>query len=277
MTGRLEGKIALVTGSTSGIGRATAKLFAEEGAKVVVTGRRRNLGEEVVSEIESAGGVAVYCEADLSQSEKARDLVRFTVEAYGRIDVLVNNAMSHIVPWGGGERPGLLSTSDDDWDVMMTVGVKSPFIACQEAIPQMVRQGGGSIINISSIRGLVAMRNGGAYDVAKAGIVNLSRQVTVDFGRHGIRANTISPGWIQSDEAHRQFEEDPASTGNSLIPQPIRRPGRYVDIAHAALFLASDESTFVAGANLLVDGGLLAQNGFDIRRATLEAEGQSTA
>ena len=277
MAGRLEGKIALVTGSTSGIGRAAAKLFAEEGAKVVVTGRRRNLGEEVVREIESAGGVAVYYEADLSQSKETRDLVRFTVETYGRIDVLVNNAMSHIVPWGGAEGPGLLSTSDDDWDVMMTVGVKAPFIGCQEAIPHMVRQGGGSIINISSIRGLVAMRNGGAYDVAKAGIVNLSRQVTVDFGRHGIRANTISPGWIQSDEAHDQFEEDPASIGNTLIPQPVRRPGRYIDIAHAALFLASDDSTFVAGANLLVDGGLLAQNGFDIRRATLEAEGLSSA
>jgi NAD(P)-dependent dehydrogenase (short-subunit alcohol dehydrogenase family) len=159
---------------------------------------------------------------------------------------------------------------------MMAVGVKSPFIACQEAIPHMVRQGGGSIINISSIRGLVAMRNGGAYDVAKAGILNLSRQVTVDFAQHGIRANTISPGWIQSDETHRQFEEDPASLGGALIPQPVRRPGRYVDIAYAALFLASDESTFVSGANLIVDGGLLAQTGFDIRQATLEAERQSS-
>ena len=277
MSARLDGKVALVTGSTSGIGRATAKLFAKEGAKVVVTGRRRKLGEEVVGEIESAGGIAVYYEADLSESQKTRDLVRFTVETYGRIDVLVNNAMSHIVPWGGVEGPGLLSTSDDEWDVMMTVGVKSPFIACQEAIPHMVRQGGGSIINISSIRGLVAMRDGGAYEVAKAGIVNLSRQVTVDFAQHGIRANTISPGWIQSDETHRQFREDPASLGGALIPQPVRRPGRYVDIAYAVLFLASEESSFVSGANLLVDGGLLAQSGFDIRKATLEEEHQPRA
>ena len=267
--------MALVTGSTSGIGRATAKLFAEEGARVVVTGRRRKLGEEVVAEIKSADGTAVYYEADLADSQKTRDLVRFTVDTYGRIDVLVNNAMSHIVPWGGAEGPGLLITSDDDWDAMMIVGVKAPFIACQEAIPHMVRQGGGSIINISSIRGLVAMRNGGAYDVAKAGILNLSRQVTVDFARHGVRASTISPGWIQSDEAHDQFSEDPASVGNTLIPQPVRRPGRYIDIAFAALYLASDESTFVAGANLLVDGGLLTQNGFDIGRATLDAERQS--
>ena len=275
MSGRLEGKVALVTGSTSGIGRATAKLFAEEGSKVVVTGRRRNLGEELVGEIESAGGIAVYYEADLSQSQKTRDLVRFTVDTYDRIDVLVNNAMSHIVPWGGAQESGLLNTSDADWDTMMAVGLKSPFIACQEAIPHMVRQGGGCIINISSIRGLVAQRKGGAYDVAKAGILNLSRQVTVDFGQHGIRANTISPGWIPSDETHRQIEEDPSSMGSKLTVQPVRRPGRYIDIAYAALFLASDESTFVAGANLLIDGGLLAQSGFDIYDTTLEAERQS--
>ena len=111
MSGRLEGRVALVTGSTSGIGRATAKLFAEEGAKLVVTGRRRELGEELVGEIESAGGIATYRQADLSQGQNTRDLVRFTVDTYDRIDVLVNNAMSHAVPWGAGQGSGLVDTA----------------------------------------------------------------------------------------------------------------------------------------------------------------------
>jgi NAD(P)-dependent dehydrogenase (short-subunit alcohol dehydrogenase family) len=262
----MQGKVVVITGAARGFGRAIAERMGSDGCRIVAW--------DVAPDAEQP---AAHVERmDVSDPESVETATRNTFAAMGRIDVLVNNAMSHTVPWGGAQGPGLLNTSDDDWDVMMAVGVKSPFIACQEAIPHMVRQGGGSIINISSIRGLVAMRNGGAYDVAKAGILNLSRQVTVDFAQHGIRANTISPGWIQSDETHRQFEEDPASLGGALIPQPVRRPGRYVDIAYAALFLASDESTFVSGANLIVDGGLLAQTGFDIRQATLEAERQSS-
>lgn len=274
MSERLQRTVALVTGSTSGIGQAIAKLFAEEGAKVVVTGRRRQLGEELAREIESAGGTATYYQADLSRSQHARDLVQFTVATYGRIDILVNNAMSHVVSWGAGQGSGLVDTSEDDWDTMVGVGLKSPFIACQEAIPHMVRQGCGSIINISSIRGLIAQRKGGAYDMVKAGILNLSRQVTVDFGQHGIRANTISPGWIPSDETHGRLEEDPNYLGSKRNVQPVGRPGRYIDIAYAALFLASDESTFIAGANLVVDGGLLTQSGFDVHDAALESERQ---
>ncbi len=261
---RLQGNVALVTGSTSGIGRATAMLFAQEGAKVVVTGRRRELGEQVIGEIKSAGGEASYLQADLDQSQAARDLVRFTVDTYGRIDILVNNAMSRAVPWSSSEGVSLVDLKEKDWDAMLAVGLKAPYITCQEAIPHMIRQGKGSIINISSVRGLFAGRNGLAYDVAKHGLLGLSRQVTVDYGRYGIRANTICPGWITSDQMHQRIKEDPNYDRTRVTLQPVGRPGRYIDIAYVALFLASDESSFMAGATLVVDGGLTVQTGHTI-------------
>jgi NAD(P)-dependent dehydrogenase (short-subunit alcohol dehydrogenase family) len=143
---RLEGKVALITGSTSGIGRATAKLLAAEGAHVVITGRRVDWGESALGEMKSAGGTAVYFQADLADSQAVRDLVRFTISSYGRLDVLMNNAYSH-------QEASLLDMTEANWDRYMAVMLKAPFIACQEAMPQMLRQGRASIINVSSVQG----------------------------------------------------------------------------------------------------------------------------
>lgn len=252
MAKRLEGKIALVTGSTSGIGLAIANLFSEEGASVVLTGRRRALGEQAETFIRSAGREASYFEADCSQMETVRSVVRFTLKNYGRIDVLVNNAVS----WTTARDTPVTCLKEEDWDYSMAVGLKAPYVACQEAIPSMVMHGGGSIIMMGSVRSFLAFSGGFAYDIVKAGLANMARQLTVDFGRHGIRANLLCPGWIATDAQ----DPDPAAREKAAVMHPVRRAGLPMDVAHAALFLASDEASFVAGAVLVVDGGLTVQS-----------------
>lgn len=266
---RLAGKVALVTGSTSGIGRATVELFAVEGARVVVTGRRRELGEEIVRKIKSAGGEATYFQADFESSQAVRETVRFTVEHYGRIDVLMNNAMSRVVSWRDGRTT--IELSEEEWDRMLAVGLKAAFIACQEAIPHMVRQGGGSIITIGSIRSFLPQRRGLAYDVVKSGLINLSRQLNIDYGPQGIRSNLLCPGLIiDHPEYAERLVSDPLLRPKIELLQTVGRPGRPIDIARSALFLASDESSFIAGAVLLVDGGHSVLSGHEIQPALEE-------
>ena len=263
MGDRLAGKVAVITGSTSGIGRGTAVFFASEGAKVVLVGRRRYLGEEAAAEIRAAGGEAAYFQADFETSGPVRDTIRFALDTYGRIDVVMNNAMSHVIPWGDGK--SAVEMTEDEWDRMMAVGLKASWITCQEAIPSMIEQGGGSIINIGSVRTFISQRRGLAYDTVKSGLIQLTRQVNVDFGRQGIRANLICPGWILTDPARAErVRNDPADRIKWEKLQTVGRAGWPIDIAHAALFFASDESTFVAGATLVVDGGMMCLSGFEV-------------
>ncbi|MGA8212741.1 MAG: SDR family oxidoreductase [Candidatus Sulfotelmatobacter sp.] len=256
MCKRLEGKVALVTGSTSGIGLATANLFSQEGARVVLTGRRRNLGEEAVRGIQSAGGEAGYFEADFSEMEAVRRAVRFTLDSYGRIDILVNNTVS----WATAREMPITRIREEDWDYALAVGLKAPYVACQEAIPAMVRQGSGSIIMMGSVRSFLAFSEGFVYDIVKAGLVNMARQLTVDFGRQGIRANVLCPGWIVTNPNEPETKHhDPIYQVRAKIMQPAGRAGIPLDVARAAVFLASSDSSFVAGAMLVVDGGLTIQ------------------
>jgi NAD(P)-dependent dehydrogenase (short-subunit alcohol dehydrogenase family) len=252
MTGRLAGKVAVITGSTSGIGRATAELFAQEGARVVVNGRRRELGQEVVAGIRAAGGEATYCYADVEVSTELRALIDDAVSTYGRLDVLMNNAY-HVTQGSAVE------IEEQDWDADMAVLLKAAYLGCKYAIPEMAKGGGGSIINISSVHGVLAARRYVTYETAKAGLINMTRQVAVDFGHQGIRVNAICPGWIIVNRTEEWVKGHPERIRHAEVIYPVGRPGWPIDIARAALFLASDESSFITGHALMVDGGLTAQ------------------
>ncbi len=252
--GRLSGKVALVTGSTSGIGRATAVLFAQEGARVVVSGRRAELGAEVVGEIAAAGGEATFLRADLSQSDQVRGLVKDTLAVYGRLDVLMNNAFHFPVHDGS-----VTEIEESAWDQIMGLALKAVFLGCKEAIPAMIRGGGGSIINTSSVHGVLAARHSATYETAKAGMLNLTKQIAVDYGQQGIRCNAICPGWIVVEHSDTFLREHPEIMTRVKAMYPLGRPGYPIDVARAALFLASEESSFVTGDALMVDGGLTIQ------------------
>lgn len=254
MAGRLQNKIALITGSSAGIGRATAELFAAEGATVVVNddGRRPELGPQVVETIAASGGRAVYCRADVSQSDQVRALIDFALDEFGRLDVLMNNAFS-------GRSQSTLEMREADWDAVYAVTVKACAIACQAALPAMIEGGGGSIINVSSVHGLLAGRQNAPYNAFKAALVNLSRQMAVDYGVHNVRVNALCPGRIITEAKTVMLNQHPEEERRQQFVYPLGRPGTAREAAQAALFLASDDSSFVTGHALVVDGGLTAQ------------------
>lgn len=252
MSSRLAGKVALITGSTAGIGLATARLFAREGAQVVVNGRREDRGREIAAQITNAGGNAVFRRADIENMDEVRDLVQFTVESFGRIDVLMNNASFNA-------RGTTVELDETGWDKSVKAMLKAPYVACREAIPHMIRNGGGSIINISSVHGVLGGPRRHVYAVAKAGLINLVRQMAVDFGPQGVRANAICPGRILVEKLEAPLREQPEMANKMREVYPLKRLGKADDIAFAALYLASDESAFVTGTALMVDGGLTCQ------------------
>ena len=264
MPTRLAGKVAVVTGSTSGIGRATAELFAQEGAQVVVSGRRRELGQEVAAGIRAAGGEATFCRADVTVPEQIRALVRHAVETYGRLDIMMNNAWS-------GSFGTILEVTEEAWEAGLRSTLTSVFLGCKYAIPEMLKVGGGAIVNVSSVHGLVAARRYLPYEAGKAGVINLTRQIAVDYGRQGIRANCICPGQIIVERGAEWARQNPNRVRQAAATYPLGRPGRAEEVAQAALFLASDESSFVTGHALVVDGGLTAQLGSTVATTILEA------
>ena len=254
MLQRLQGKVALVTGSTSGIGRATAMLFAQEGARVIVSGRREDLGGQVVAEIRAAGGEGSFFAADLSQGEQVGALVDSVLAACGRLDILVNNAFSF--PASDGT---VVDVEERAWDQIMDLALRSVFIACKRAIPPMIQGGGGCIINTSSVHGVLAARRSAAYETAKAGLIHLTRQIAVDFGAQGIRCNAVCPGWIILERSEEYSQAHRGHLRRAQAMYPLGRPGYPIDVARSALFLASDESSFITGQALIVDGGLTIQ------------------
>ncbi len=253
MTQKLEDKVALITGGTSGIGEATARLFAREGARVVITGRRVELGERVVSEIRSGGGEAIFIAADVTRVEDCRRSIDETIVAFGCIDILFNNA--GIVTRGTVEE-----TSEDDWVQTFDVNVKGTYLMTRLALPIMRAQGGGVVVNNASDWGIVGGPGYTAYSASKGAVVLLTKSVALEVARDHIRVNAICPGdtyverW-HTDERHTgvlSFEEELHAMGNDL---PIGRVGTVEEIARSVLFLASDESSFMTGATLIVDGG----------------------
>jgi meso-butanediol dehydrogenase / (S,S)-butanediol dehydrogenase / diacetyl reductase len=240
---RLQGKVAIVTGGGSGIGRAICKHFSGEGASVVVADIAAERGEEVAAEI---GGRAVQADVTV-----AADVSRI-VEAAGPVDVLVNNA-------GGGMNDDLLDIDEEAWDADMALNLKSAFLCTKAVLPQMTERRRGAIVNIASVNGMAFFAND-AYSAAKAGLLQLTRSTAVRYGRFGIRANAIAPGTIRTPLWQERVDKEPAIFERLVSWYPLGRVGEPEDVAAAAVFLASDEASWITGEVLRVDGGLLAGN-----------------
>lgn len=250
---QLEGKVALITGAGSGIGRQSALLFAREGAKVVVADIKDETGEETVRMIRDAGGEAAFVHADVSKAADVQHMIAFAEERFGKLDVLFNNA--------GIFHPRDVSVVDTDeevWDLVIAVNLKGVFLGCKYGIPALLRAGGGSIINTASFVALMgAAVSQIAYTASKGGVLALTREIAVEFARKGIRANALCPGPVQTPLL-AELLSDPAKRQRRLVHIPMGRFAQAEEIARAALFLASDASSYMTGAALVVDGGITA-------------------
>ena len=249
MSGRLEGKVAIITGAGRNIGKAMAQRFAEEGAAVVVADNHEGRATDVAGSIAQAGGRALALVVDVSHEDEIAATVQRTVHEFGRLDVLVNNVAMTV------NKP-VLETTIEEWDLCMAVTLRSAFLGIKHGARAMIAAGnGGSIVNVASTSGHRGSKSKFAYAVAKAGVLNLTRAAAVDLAEHGIRVNTLTPTQTGSPVGQ---EDDVPDRGVKPGGIPIGRFGRPPEQAAAALFLASDEASFITGADLVCDGGLLA-------------------
>ena len=248
---RLEGKVALITGAARGQGAAEARLFAQEGAKVIVADVSDPEGIAVAAEFAEAGGDAIYVHLDVTDESEWEAAVQSAITSFGKLDILVNNA-------GIWRRGHVMETSSEQWDDIMDVNAKGVFLGTKAAIPEMRKAGGGSIVNISSTAGLVGSKTSSAYSASKGAVRIFSKSTAIQYASEGIRANSIHPGPIDTDMGD-QVWPDPTSREASISRTALSRIGTAQDIAYGALYLASDESSFVTGSELVIDGGVTAQ------------------
>ena len=252
---KLRNKVGLMTASGSGIGRAISILFAREGAKIMVNDINVEGGLKTVEMIEKEGGQALFFEADVSDAVKVREMVDFTVANFGRLDILLNNAAYADF---SGFRP-IAEVPVEFWDRSIAVGLRSYFLGCKFAIPAMLNNGGGVIINISSVGGLEGTQTYSAYNCVKAAIINLTRNVALDYGRQNIRSVCICPGTTATELFVNRYP-DPEDPFRKLRENmcPMLRVGKPEEVANLALFLASDDASFINGVAIPIDGGMSA-------------------
>lgn len=248
---KVRDKVVLITGGTSGIGEATALLFAKEGAKVAITGRNSQRGNKIVEKVKSDGGESIFVKTDVSVAQDCRNAVEKTIAEFGRLDILFNNA-------GVFFAHDVVECTEEEWDLQLDINLKGTFLMSKFALPGMIARGSGVIINNSSGWGLVGGDKAVAYCASKGGVVLLTKAMAIDHGPQGIRVNCVCPGDVDTpmlpeDSKFRgmQWDEYIAGAAN----RPMRRIGTPEEIAKAVLFLASDDSSFMTGAALVVDGG----------------------
>ncbi len=248
---RLAGKVALITGGASGMGQSEAMIFGREGAKVVVGDLLETEGRQVVDKIAGAGGQARFVKLDVTREAEWQEAVKIAVASFGKLDVLVNNAGI-----SGTFDPDTLSTSA--WDTLLGVNARGVFLGMKHAVPAMQRAGGGSIVNISSISGIVGQdKIHMGYNASKGAVRAMTKSAAVQFAKDGIRVNSVHPG-IMPPMRTSKLSGDPAWREKTLRFVPMKREGRVEEVAYAVLFLASDEASYITGAELAVDGGYLA-------------------
>jgi NAD(P)-dependent dehydrogenase (short-subunit alcohol dehydrogenase family) len=255
MAGRVDGKVALVTGGASGIGRATALTFAREGAQLVIADMNAEGGQQTVHMITENGGEATFVQVDVSQVREVEAMISKAVETYGRLDCAHNNA-------GIGSRPRapLHECTEETWDRVLAINLKGVWLCMKYEIIQMLKQGSGTIVNTASIMGLVGSWSGtAAYNASKHGVVGLTKTAALEYATSGIRVNAVCPGYIQTPLIEEALTSNPALEAQIVARHPVGRMGKPEEIAEAVVWLCADAASFVTGHTMTVDGGYVAQ------------------
>lgn len=250
--GRLDQKVAVITGAASGIGAATARLFAREGARVVIADIRGEVAEQTAANIRAEGGEVIAITTDVSDSQQVQAMFQKTISTYGVLHILHCNA-GVLIPGSADTIP------DEHWHKTLTVNLTGSYLCAKYGLPEIKRAGGGSVIITASCSGMVGEKGLFAYNTSKGGLLNLARQLAIDYASDRIRVNSISPGWIDTpfnDPIYEMTGVDEASLGDDI---PLGRQGTPEEVASAVLFLASDDASYITGHNLVIDGGVTAQ------------------
>ena len=254
MANSFEGKVALVTGGSSGIGRATSIIFARKGAKVVLADIDSQGGQETLETIRKTGGNAIFIKTDVSKESEVKELIDKTVTKYGRLDCAFNNAGILV----RGPNAQTIMCSEEDWDRVIDINLKGVWLCMKYEIPQMLKQGSGAIVNTSSIAGLVALENSMAYNASKHGVIGITRAAALEYAKGGVRVNAVCPGFVRTPMLEGSLttkEETDELTERLKVTMPMGRRGTPEEVAEAVVWLCSDASSFVTGHPLAVDGG----------------------